>query len=208
MSYLKIMELAATNPSVLAELDPADFLGTMASKEFDRVEKAINDAKGAGITDETAALGSRQKTLNDNAQKHGFDLSDKELSGAGLLIQRESIARLDEFIATQKRQPTESEWLDIVDGLFIKVLLDDPRPPIDMTSFFAVPKTLFRGAGAPEEQFAFRLQVADIPEVQRRVVAADFRSKNNNRNPLPNELETHFISLMNDPVTRSILLGK
>ena len=42
----RIMELAATNPAVLAQLDPADYLGTMGTKEFDRVEKAINEAKG------------------------------------------------------------------------------------------------------------------------------------------------------------------
>ena len=208
MTYLKIMELAATEPNLLAELDPADYLGSMASKEFDRVTKAINGAKGAGITSDTAALGSRQKTLNDNAETHGFDLSKKELSGAGLLIQRESIQRLDEFVAAQKRQPTEKEWLDIVDGLFIKVLLDDPRPPIDTESIFAVPQAFFRSFGGVEKQFAFTLQIDDIPAIQRKVVSADFRSKNNGRNPRPNELETHFIALMNDPVTRSILLGK
>lgn len=208
MAYLKIMELAATNPSVLAELDPMDYRDRMGDKEFDRVVTAINDAKGAGITDETSALAARQKTLNQQADQHGFDLSKKELSSTGMQIQRESIERLDEFVAVNKRQPTEAEWLDIVDGLFIKVLLDDARPPIDTESIFAVPQTLLRGFGAPDEQFAFSLQLADIPAVQRETARRLFIRENNGRNPLPNELESYFIQLMNDPNTRSILLGK
>ena len=88
------------------------------------------------------------------------------------------------------------------------MLLDDPRPPIDTESIFAVPQAFFRSFGGVEKQFAFTLQIDDIPAIQRKVVSADFRLKNNGRNPRPNELETHFIALMNDPVTRSILLGK
>ncbi len=210
MSYLKIMELATTDPSVLAELEPADFLGQMAPKQFDRVEKAINEVKGAGITSSTEQLGSRQKTLNDIAVKHGFDLTETELSLTGLLIQTEAMERLDEFIATQTRPPSEKEWLDIIDTMFLKVLLEDRRAPVRPSqpfSFFAAPRALFRSFGDPDEQFAFRLQLTDMTERQRAIVHADF-NRINRRDPLPNEAETHFIELMDDPQTRAILVGK
>lgn len=204
--YLQIMEWAVTDPARLANLDPADYLGSMSSTHFDRVEKAINEARGAGITRETAAHGRRQKTLNEISQKHGFDLTATTLSGAALLIQREQIERLDEFVAAQKRQPTEQEWVDIVDRMFVKFLLEDTRPLIDTESIFAVPKAVFRGFGGPEEQFAFRLQAADITPLQRKTVIGHFRSVNG-RDPLPNEIETHFITLMGDPAARKLLLG-
>ena len=207
MTYLKIMELAATNPSVLAQLDPADYLSSMGSTEFNKVEKAINEAKGAGITTETAALATRQKTLNGISIKHGFDLSENELSDAGMRIQRESIERLDEFVAVQKRQPTEAEWVKIIDTMFIKVLLDEPEKTTVFQSPFVIGQLISRANSRPDGEFAFNIQLADMTAVQREVVASDFRSNNGGRNPLPNELETHFVALMNDPGARQILLG-
>ena len=212
-NYYGAMELAATNPGELANLtfdDLAQFKSEMTPKQYGEVETAYFEARAAGITKETSATASRAHTLNRVSQKHGFTLSgtQADLSDTARLIQRESVERFDEFRAVNKRDPVEKEWQEIVDQLFIKVLLDDPRPP-------KRPLTLYGPIGGIADAFrsdidpttAFKLQLDDIPKSQREVVRSLFIAEFG-RAPLPNEQETYFIGLMNDPTTRSLLIGK
>jgi hypothetical protein len=217
----EILDLAALNPAELKRIntdeegnrsfayDSGNYRTILNDSDWKEVDKAIRDAKGAGITSGTSYLQSQQTTLNERAGQAGIDLTvpADDLSAVAITLQRETQQRVSDFEWLQGRKPLAPEYDDILDRVFMKVLLPDNRTRPELFSVFApIQQALFE-SGAADPVLAFKLELKNIPASHREELRKAFF---NVRGRFPNENEEidFYVDILSRRGSREKLLGK